>query len=470
MTKGHPTDTIAAIATPVGEGGISVIRISGPSAILLAARGFRGKTNLTAADSHTIHVGEFLDAAGDPIDQVVAGVFREPSSYTGEHVVELSCHGGVFVTRRILETLIGFGARLAQPGEFTKRAFLNGKIDLSQAEAVADLIRAKSERSHTASLRQLKGELSKRITAIRDALVEITGLLELELDFVEENLEFADKNKLMAQVDSALSQIASLVGTYHSGRLYRDGVRVVLAGMPNVGKSSLLNALLRENRAIVTDIPGTTRDTIEESVVIQGVPFTIVDTAGLRETVDRVEQEGVRRSHDQVRSSDVLLLILDLSRSLEHEESALAERLVNDMRKESTPVILVLNKKDLGTGLNGELAQVAERLRPGGVVRISALTGDGLEELEETLVRTALGAGLHREDASITVTNARHYDALVRAETSLNMARESLLKNESNELVAVDLRAALDCLGEITGVVTTDDILNDIFSKFCIGK
>jgi len=470
VSKGHSNDTIAAIATPPGEGGISVLRLSGPEAVHVASKGFRGKSDLGTVGTHTAHYGGFEDQDHLHIDDVVATVFREPASYTGEDVVEISCHGGVYVTRRILEALLHLGARHAAPGEFTKRAFLNGKLDLSQAEAVADLIHAKSERSHRASLRQLKGELSGRISELRDRLIETTGLLELELDFVEDGLEFTDKENLNRQIESAVSLVTGLLASFKTGKLYRDGVKVVLAGMPNVGKSSILNALLRENRAIVTDIPGTTRDTIEESLVIQGLAFTVVDTAGLRETVDRVEAEGVKRSHDQVKSSDLLLLILDLSRPTESEEVALAQRLVKDLKQESTPVVLVLNKKDLVQGSNGEIAAATERIQAQATVRVSALTGEGIKELEETLFHTALRTGSHIEESNVTVTNTRHYDALLRASESLRAARESLEKGESSEFIALDLRGALDSLGEITGVVTTDDILNDIFSKFCIGK
>ncbi|MBI2619107.1 MAG: tRNA uridine-5-carboxymethylaminomethyl(34) synthesis GTPase MnmE [Ignavibacteriales bacterium] len=470
MPTGHSDDTIVAIATPPGEGGISVVRLSGPEAIPFASKGFSGKGKLAKARSHTAHFGRFHDQDGHTIDDVVVTLFREPRSYTGQDVVEISCHGGVFITRRILEAFLRLGVRLAAPGEFTKRAFLNGKIDLSQAEAVADLIHAKSGRSHKASLRQLNGELSKRITDLRSKLIEITGLLELELDFVEDGLEFADKKKIEEQMTGAVAQIGGLLATYKTGRLYREGVKVVLAGMPNVGKSSLLNALLRENRAIVTDIPGTTRDTIEEDLIIQGLMFKVVDTAGLRETVDQIEQEGVRRSHDQVRISDLLLLVLDVSRPLGAEELAMAERLVRDLKRESRPAILVLNKIDLGENLNGEISNSLARIESNEVVKVSALTGKGIKDLEEALFRTAMQSGMHFEDMSVTVTNTRHYDALRRARESLLLAIESQRNGESGEFVAVDLRAALDSLGEITGVVTTDDILNDIFSRFCVGK
>lgn len=469
MSTQRITDTIAALATPPGEGGIAVIRVSGPGAVELADKGFRGKITLQQAKSHTAHFGLFVGAGGEEIDQVVATVFLKPTSYTGEDVVEISCHGGMLVTRQVLESLYASGCRPAEPGEFTKRAFLNGRIDLSQAEAVADLIHARSERSRRSSFQHLQGEFAKRINDLRESLINTAGLLELELDFAEEGLEFAETGKVKAHISEGLDLVSGLLETYHTGRMLRDGVKVVLAGMPNVGKSSILNALLKEDRAIVTDIPGTTRDTIEENLTIQGVQFRIVDTAGLREAVDRVEQEGIRRSQGAIKTSDLLLLVLDSSRSPDTEELRLASRLVEELRGQVQSIV-VLNKIDLGTGMNGSLKEKAKVLNPRAVVRISALTGEGIDELRQTLFREAMSESRGYGDSGITVTNARHFHALVRAKESLNLALKSLTAGASGEFVAVDLRAALDALGEITGAVTTDDILNDIFSKFCIGK
>lgn len=462
-------DTIAAIATPLGEGGIAVIRISGPDAISLAARGFRGNVDLAGAKSHTAHVGKFHSQDGTVLDEVVATVFRGPTSYTGEDVVEISCHGGITVPRVVLQSILDLGARLAEPGEFTKRAFLNGRIDLSQAEAVADLIHAVSERSRRSSLSQLQGLLGHQINALREGLIRATGLLELELDFAEEGLELADKSKVMGQIQEALASIQGLLDSYHTGRLYRDGVKVVLAGMPNVGKSSLLNALLKEERAIVTDMPGTTRDTIEEGLSIGGLAFRIVDTAGLREAVDRAEQEGVRRSEDQINSSDLLLLVFDGSKPIGTEERKLAERLVQDL-KENTSTIIVVNKVDLTSGSNGRLSQNISGIEAKAVVKVSALTGEGLDELREALVQSAMTGRHTIPENTVTVTNARHYQILAKSAQSLNLALESLQAGVSGEFVTPDIRAALDTLGEITGAVTTDEILNEIFAKFCIGK
>lgn len=467
--KDSSNDTITAIATPIGEGGIAVIRVSGPDAISLSAKGFDGRINLAAAATHTAHVGKFQTAAGTVLDEVVTVVFKEPTSYTGENVVEISCHGGVHISEAILKALLEYGARLAKPGEFTKRAFLNGRMDLSQAEAVADLIHAGSERSRRSSLRQLQGELGRQISGLREGLIRAAGLLELELDFAEEGLELADKSNVAGQIREAIATIRELLETYHTGRLYRDGVKVVLAGMPNVGKSSLLNALLKEQRAIVTDLPGTTRDTIEESLSINGLAFRIVDTAGLREAVDRAEQEGVRRSEDQINSSDLLVLVMDGSKPPGAEELKLAERLANDLRGKASTIV-AFNKIDLSPGTNGALEQSVSAIQPSATVKVSALTGEGLERLREALVKSALEGHHASVEDTVTVTNARHYQALTRSAQSLDLALKSLEEGVGGEFVTPDIRAALDLLGEITGAVTTDEILNEIFSKFCIGK
>ena len=467
---GHSSDTITAIATPIGEGGISVIRVSGPEAHAIVARGFVGNVDLTKAESQTAHFGRFVSPDSTHLDDVVALVYQGPNSYTGENTVEVSCHGGLYVTRRIVDALIEYGCRHAEPGEFTKRAFLNGKMDLSQAEAVADLIHAKSERSRQASLQLLAGGLSARIGELRDGLIQTISMLELELDFAEDGYELADKKSVRDKVERAISQIDTLLGSYQKGRVYRDGVKIVLAGMPNVGKSSLLNALLMQDRAIVTEVAGTTRDTIEENIIIDGVLFRVVDTAGLRETIDKVEAEGVRRSKDQVMSGDVVLLVLDGSRDPGGEELDLARRLVRDLKRESAPTILVLNKIDLVQVQNGRLKTLGTMLDAPEVVKVSALTGEGLDSLRKSLVNAAVGPMVEQTESSVTVTSARHFDSLRRARGRLALTIETLNANQSSEFLAVDLRGALESLGEITGVVTTDDILNEIFSKFCIGK
>jgi tRNA modification GTPase len=468
--KSSRTDTIAAIATPIGEGGISVIRVSGVEAFRVVDGIFEGKKRLEDSESHTAHFGRVMDKEGGLVDEVVATVFRQPNSYTGENTVEISCHGGLFVTRRVLESILKSGIRHAEPGEFTKRAFLNGKIDLAQAEAVADLIHAHSDAAHKASVRQLEGVLSARIRDLRTRLVEAIGLLELELDFVEDDLEFVDKKKLRALLEETLSELGALLDTFKRGRIYRDGIKVVIAGAPNAGKSSLLNALLNTSRAIVTDVPGTTRDTIEEAINIGGISFRLVDTAGLRETSDIVEKEGVRRTENEISNSDLIVLVVDSSKEPQWAEM---EKLLSTFGIENAKpekIVVVLNKTDLPSGFNDrplESLQSPENVR---VLKVSAKTGTGLDDLKRVFTEKVFGQKGFAVEEAITITNTRHFDTLQRSRDALVLALNSVDDGKSNEFVAVDLRIALDSLGEITGEVTTEEILDSIFLKFCIGK
>jgi tRNA modification GTPase len=468
--KRSGTDTIAAIATPLGEGGISVIRISGILAIPIADKVFKGKSLIAEVGTHTAHFGRIINKDGKVIDDVVATVFLAPNSYTGENSVEISCHGGILVTQRILELILNGGARHAEPGEFTKRAFLNGKLDLSQAEAVADLIHARSDSAHRASVQQLEGMLSDRIRQIRTKLIDSIGLLELELDFSEEGLEFIDKVKFQNSVEEAVEEINRLVESFKSGRVFREGVKVVIAGPPNAGKSSLLNALLKSNRSIVTDVPGTTRDTIEESVVIGDISFRLVDTAGLRVTNDVVELEGVKRTENEARTSDIILIVLDGSTSASSPDLPSIVKFLKSLASASNRRIFVLNKSDLPNKPTSEILNAFTTSRDPKPLRVSALMGSGLKDLEEVLVEMVFGGKERSGETSATVTNLRHFDALNRAKESLTLSLDSLEHRQSNEFVAVDLRNALDCLGEVTGEVTSEEILNNIFSKFCIGK
>lgn len=456
------SDTIAAIATPPGEGGISVIRISGREAFGVVDKVFVGKRGLAESPSHTAHFGKVVDSEGNYVDEVVAVTFRSPNSYTSEDIVEVSCHGGYLVTQKVLHLFLEAGARAAEAGEFTKRAFLNGRIDLTQAEAVGDLIHSQSEAAYRSSLRQLSGELSREIKGLRDELLNLASLLELELDFSEEDVEFANRHALEERLNEALAVVGRLLASYAVGRVYKEGIRVTIAGKPNAGKSSLLNRLLREDRAIVSEIPGTTRDTISESVLIDGVLFRFTDTAGLRETADLIEREGVERARKEAEQADIVLLVMDITEGYYNGTEPLYVRLRDACTSSGVKLVEIWNKIDLHKG-------EAPRVQEDGVVFfISSLTGEGIDFLRKGLLKVALGDGIG--ESSVVVTNSRHRDALARAGKSLLLAQETLRSGKSSEFVALDLRAGLNALGEITGEITSEDVLNNVFSKFCIGK
>jgi len=455
-------DTIAACATPAGEGGISVLRVSGPHAFAITDISFRGAVRAADAASHTLHYGAFAGADGT-VDTVVVSVFRAPHSYTGEDTAEISCHGGSFIAQTVLGILLAHGARLAEPGEFTLRAFLNGKLDLSQAEAVNDLIRAKTEKAHRASIRQLEGRLSKYVSTLRAELLDICSAFELELDFSEEDIALADRDASYADLTRIHDTITSAIRSFDGGKLVRDGVTVVLAGKPNAGKSSLLNILLDENRAIVSHIPGTTRDSIEESISLNGMLFTFVDTAGLRESADEIEQEGVRRTHTHLAAADVVVVVVDASEPPTDEDRTLYHGIAETVSGRAA-VLFVLNKSD-------KAAADADAFRslPAPHCRISCRTHEGVGAFKDMLYRMAIPA--YDADAdSVTVTTARHKQSFERAAGSIARARDAVRSGLSGDLVAVDLRDALDHLGAIIGITTPDDILDNIFSKFCIGK
>jgi tRNA modification GTPase len=465
LMKTQANDTIVAIATPSGDGAVSVIRISGPGAIAVADRVFRGSEALSDVEGNSVRHGHVVDADGTIVDEVVATLFRGPRSYSGEDVVEISCHGGIYVTQKVLEVLLTGGARQAEPGEFTKRAFLNGKLDLSQAEAVADLISARSERAHALSMSQLEGKLGNRVKSLRTRLLGLCALLELELDFSEEGLDLVTRDEIGKRLRSLDDELMDLEESFSIGRIFREGVTVALAGETNAGKSSLFNALLREERAIVTPIPGTTRDTIEEDVVIRGVLFSLVDTAGLRDSDDLVEIEGMSRTRSIIRNSDIIIVVVDGSVTTDRG-AALAH--FSGLHP-SQRLIIAYNKVDLvgaAAGLAGEFRMGDV---PGIEVRVSAKTGSGLRDLRDCLAGTVDQRGFSREETSF-LTNRRHLDAVVRARRSLRQGAASLHDSASNELVAFDAREASEALATITGEVTNDDVLNQIFSTFCIGK
>ena len=453
MNTALEEDTIVALATPAGTGAISVIRISGSNSIDVVDNIFRGKKSLKGVPTHTVHYGNVIDEKGELIDDVLVSVFRSPNSYTGEDSVEISTHGNPFISQKIIELLLSKNLRIAEPGEFTKRAFLNNRLDLAQAEAVADVINARTEVSLRGSRNQLDGLLSQKVNKLRESLLNASSFVELELDFAEEDVEFIDKKELIKRIDEIENEIDKLLATYSFGRVIRDGVNVALVGKPNVGKSSLLNYILKESRAIVSEIPGTTRDVIREEVSIDGVLFRVFDTAGIRTSDDSIEREGVTRSRNAVKDSDIVIFIGDV-------EQGFSEELFNDLKALTEPenIIKVLNKIDLDKTENTDAD-----------VKVSALTGEGITALLDLMKLKALGSDIYSEKTAV-VSNARHYNCLKRAKESLKIARQSTEKGMSGEFISVDLRDAENNLAEIIGAVSTDDILNNIFSKFCIGK
>jgi len=452
MINNFTEDTITAIATPPGEGAISVIRISGPDAISTTESIFSGRSRLSDSQSHTLHYGNIV-SDNEVIDDVLVSVFHNPNSYTGEDAAEISTHGSPLIVKRIIELLISKGVKAAEPGEFTKRAFLNNRIDLTQAEAVADVISARTDASLRGARSQLDGMLSAKVDELREKLIKISSYIELELDFTEDDIELIQKDELIKNIDEIILEIESLLGTYSFGRVIRDGVNVAIVGKPNVGKSSILNYLLKESRAIVSEIPGTTRDIIREEVSIDGILFKLYDTAGMRFSEDVVEKEGVSRSIEVVKNSDLILLIGDT-------EIGFSDELFQEVSNlnDATGVVKVLNKIDLHPDSEIE-----------SNYNISALTGEGIDLLMSGMVKASLGSSSYSEKDAI-VSNIRHYDCLNRAKKNLIKAKETATGKLTEEFIAADLRAAENDLGEIIGLVTPDDILNNIFSNFCIGK
>lgn len=459
------TDTIAAIASPLGTAGIGVIRISGPEARSAVSRAFRSpKGNVDKFASHTAHYGSLVDPDTEElIDEVVVTVFWAPKSYTGEDVVEISCHGGLAVLKRALDVVLRSGARLAEPGEFTRRAFVNGRIDLAQAEAVNDLIRARTDDARRAALRQLKGRLSEAVHDAADRLLGVVAAIEAAIDFPDD-VDEPDDGWMQEEILAVTSMLEGLIDSFDKGRVYREGLRVVIAGRVNVGKSSLLNALLRHARAIVTPIPGTTRDVIEENIEIHGIPVVAIDTAGIRATDDPVEKIGVELTQAALESADLILAVLDASEEIKQSDIELLERV------KDRPVIIVLNKIDLvsedSQDLKSSFVQKLGSNLP--VVRTCASSGQGIEELENTIATLVASQGIGSESAM--VTNARHRQLLQSALNSLKHALDTLNSGEPIDLLSVDLSAARNYLGMITGETASEDLIDRIFSEFCIGK
>ncbi|HXF48404.1 MAG TPA: tRNA uridine-5-carboxymethylaminomethyl(34) synthesis GTPase MnmE [Verrucomicrobiae bacterium] len=455
MTDFLSEDTIVAPATAPGEAALAIIRLSGKKAFAFADSVFQGGVKISEVPTHTIHRGFIVGpSTKEKIDEVLVSVFRSPKSYTAEDSVEISCHGGRAVTSAIVEALVRAGARPAQPGEFTRRAFLNGRLDLTQAEAVADLISAQSEVSRRSSLEQLEGHLSKKVNRLRESLLDVLAEVEANLDFPEEGIEPQRSEQICQTLSGVLSQVRTLAKSFKEGRVLREGYSVVIAGRPNVGKSSLLNALLQKERAIVTPVPGTTRDTIEEWAVFSGVLVRLVDTAGLRERGGKIEKEGMRRTEEAIEKSDLVLLMLDASQKLNDEDEKLLEKYRGQKK------LMLYNKTDL-------LPQPPSSAETNGSLCISATLGTGLDRLKEKIARMALPSFGTEQ---VLVTSARHKEALAKGFVYLLRARRGLERGKGLELVAFELRRAVDALGEITGQIVTEDILGRIFSKFCIGK
>lgn len=460
-------DTIAAVATPAGEGALAIVRMSGKRALQIADRIFAGRFPLSSAAGFTIHYGRARFPEGDDIDEVLASVFRSPRSFTGEDSVEFSCHGGMLVTHLILDAALSAGARQAEPGEFTRRAFMNGRLDLSQAEAVADLIAARTDRAVRASLDQLAGRLGTRINGLKSELLDLCSALEIDLDFSEEGIDTISPAEVERRLCLVRTHLAEAAGSFTGGRLIREGLTVPIVGRPNAGKSSLFNALLKESRAIVTHIPGTTRDFLEESISVDGILLRLIDTAGLRAPEDLVEAEGISRTMDIVRRGDIIL-VAEEATSQRGESEILAEL---PSLGEFQNVVIARTKADL-LGERSARSRTGQVFRAGKVIpviEVSALTGNGILELESALV-DVIGADRVASDSKSTITNRRHWEALQAGIKSLDSAIDSFRNGATNEFIAFDVRECVAALSGITGEVTNEEILDHIFSRFCIGK
>lgn len=456
-------DTIVGISTAPGSGGIGIIRLTGYEAITIADKVFNGMKDksLQELKSHTIHYGHIYNEANEVVDEVLVMLMKAPHTYTKEDVVEINCHGGIIVLQKMLELLLRKGARLAEPGEFTKRAFLNGRIDLSQAEAVIDIINSKTDLALKTSVNQLEGSINKKVKEIRGQLLETIAHIEASIDYPEYDMEQLTAKKVRTNTQEIKNHIQMLLDTADTGRIIKEGIRTVIIGKPNVGKSSLMNALLKEQRAIVTEIPGTTRDILEEYVNIGGIPLRIVDTAGIRETEDRVEKIGVKRSKEQVESSELIIFVLDISRPISEEDYAIME-LIKDKK-----AIIVLNKKDLQKNL--DIEPVRQLVPKGVFVEISAKEERGLDDFE-AILKDMFMLGNINVNENTYITNVRHKDALVKAVDSLNNVIESINAGMPEDCFAIDLKACYEYLGEVTGDSVSESIIDQIFSQFCLGK
>lgn len=456
-------DTIAAISTAVGEGGIAIIRISGPQAISGTDEVFRSKISLKDAESHTVHYGHIIDpASGEKVEEVLVTVMKGPRSFTAEDVVEINAHGGVIAVKKVLDIVLQLdGYRTAEPGEFTKRAFLNGRIDLMQAEAVIDLIRSKSDRAFSVARKQAEGVLSRRIKELRQTVIELLAHIEVNIDYPEHDVEAMTSAYIREQCESAIAEIDKLLKTANEGKILREGIMTAIVGRPNVGKSSLMNVLTQENKAIVTDIPGTTRDVIEQFVTLNGIPLRLLDTAGIRETSDVVEKIGVERSREALQGADLILFVLNYNESLSDDDRQLLEQF------KDRSVIVIINKMDLPGRL--ELSEVEKYVSPEAIVRMSVLRESGLDALEATISEMFFEGQLEANDLTY-VSNVRHIALLKRAKQSLVDAIEATHAGIPIDVIQIDARQAWESLGEILGDEAGDSLIDQIFSQFCLGK
>ncbi|WP_432662096.1 tRNA uridine-5-carboxymethylaminomethyl(34) synthesis GTPase MnmE [Wukongibacter baidiensis] len=457
-------DTITAIATAPGEAGISIIRISGPSAVDILDSIFQSKKGISIKEfsQRKMVYGHIIDKKKDKVlDEVLAVYMKAPHTYTKEDIVEINCHGGIVPTRNILELILKSGAQMAEPGEFTKRAFLNGRIDLAQAEAVMDLISAKTDKGFDVALNQLEGTLSKKVKEVRDIIVETLAHLHVSIDYTEEDIQEITYPELLTNSLTIKENIEGLLKTSETGKIIREGLNTVIIGKPNVGKSSLLNALLRESRAIVTDIPGTTRDVIEENLSVKGIPLKIVDTAGIRETEDLVEKIGVERSKEFFNKADLIILVLDASEELTKEDKEIIELI------EERKAIIILNKTDLPMKISEE--ELQDLLKEKKIIRSSIIEEKGLMDIEDEIVKMVYG-GQVKSASNYFVTNVRHKASLEKALKSIDEGVDAIKQNLPFDLLEVDIKDCYDALGEVTGDTVDDDVIDKIFANFCLGK
>jgi len=459
------SDNIIAISTPSGQGAIGIIRLAGPNCISIVDKFFYGQ-NLTKVEGNTVHYGKLKNEDGKILDECLATIFRAPRSYTKEDIVELSCHGSTFILKQVIQLFLRQNVRLAQPGEFTMRAFLNGQLDLAQAEGVADLIAAETATQHNIAMHQMRGGFSEIIKQLRSQLIEFASLIELENDFGEEDVEFADRNKLISLVNNILKVIQELKQSFTYGNAIKKGVPVAIVGRPNVGKSTLLNALLNEDKAIISAIPGTTRDIIEDAIQIEGILFRFVDTAGIRETKDEIESLGIKKSLEQIEKAHIVIYVTEIREN--HKE--IVEEFLSLNLNADQKSIIILNKIDAFHACHSYDVEEATStlLNRKPVIALSAKDGKHLDNLRKTIVALVQNQSTNAEQ--VIVTNLRHYDALEKSQASLEQVLQSIQNNISSDFIAMDIRHALHHLGEISGEVSTDDLLENIFSNFCIGK